>query len=382
MENAVNEEELQVIIDEDEGPESEARFVRYLREYNRQWGWEWQGRRRENTPFSILVADSQNNLRDIDELWMDTNGLDYLSRLLDNNQEMVNLIYERTPRGVEGFRYALKFLFLYNMSRVHKIVERDAQGPIYEDEANDVFQHVHAGNIIYENANAFTNYDRHLLNIMNHEASLLVPDNLAHANEVHPFDGRSVLPEETALFFRIFKGQFHLFVNRVSLRFYKALRRHGLRNAPRRLRNVPLAQPFGHLFNGGGVNTVRKNSRSRSSSKTKTKTSLLKNILSSQVKYFNKVKIFNEYVLKASINLPPDVKYLKSSKPASMKKNKNPKLSKLIKETPKNTEYTKSMKQMINGYKVIDNSYTQNGAEIGKGALFAKDMFKISKNKK
>lgn len=379
MENAVNEEELQVIIDADEGPESEARFVRYLREYNRQWGWEWQGRRRENTPFSILVADSQNNLRDIDELWADSNGLEYLSRLLDNNQEMVNLIYERTPRGVEGFRYVLKFLFLYNMSRIHKIVERDAEGPVYEDEANTIFQHCHAGNIIYDNTGAFTNYDRHLLNIMNNEASLLVPDNLEHANEVHPFDGRSVLQEETGLFYRIFKNQFHLFVNRVSLRFYKALRRFGLRNAPRRLRNVQQAPPFGHLFRGGGVNTAIRNSRSRSGSKTKSRKSSLKNILSSQVRYLSKVKIFNKYVLKASINLPPDVKYLKSSKPASMKKNKNPKLTKLIKETPKNPEYSKSMKQMINGYKVIDNSYTLNGAEIGKGSLFAKDMLKISR---
>lgn len=375
MENPVDEIELEVIL-EDETID-EARFVEYLRNYNREYGWEWQGRRRENTPFSILV-NNNGTLRDIDELWQRTNGLDYLSRLLDDNQEMINLIYERTPRGIDGFRYVLKFLFLYNMSRIHKIAERDEFGPIYQEEANDIFQHVNAGNIIYQQNQNFTNYDIHLINIMTDEAIACVPDNLhPDANNIHPFDGRSVLPEETGLFFRIFKGQFHLFVNRVSLRYYKALRRFRLRAPPVLRPDIQHARQFGHLAQGGKI--LRQKAL-----KSINKISIRKYLSNkkSTLKYGNNlldnVKLFKIYTLRYSIILPPDVKYLKS-KSSSRTKNTNKELSNLISKTSKNREYNRSMKEIIDNFKVIDNSYTLNRPESGKEVLLLKKKLDLIK---
>lgn len=381
MENAVDDIALEVII-EDETID-EARFVQYLRNYNKLYGWEWQGRRRENTPFSILV-DSNGTLRDIDELWRDTNGLEYLSRLLDDNQEMVNLIYERTPRGIDGFRYALKFLFLYNMSRIHKIAQRDEIGPIYQEEPNDIFQHVNAGNIIYQQNQNFTNYDIHLINIMTEEAIACVPDNMHDANYVHPFDGRSVLPDGTGLFFRIFKSQFHLFVNRVSLRYYKTLRHFKLRAAPVLRPGIQHARQFGHLrvedLAHGGVYSISKLKSIKKKSKQKYFKSNIRNTLKNGKNFLDNVKLFKKYTLRSSIILPPDVKYLKS-KSSSPKKNTNKELSKLISNTSKNREYKRSMKEIIDNFKVIDNSYTLNRAQSGKEVLLLKTKLDLIKSR-
>ena len=380
MEDPVNEVDLQIIIDDD-SPGAEERFKEYLKDYNKNWGWLWQGRKRENTPFSILIEDS-GGLKDIDEIWIDSHGLMYLSRLLDNRQDMINLIYERTPRGIQGFRYAVQFLFLFNISRIHKIVERDAFGQVYEDEPNTIFSNINSANIIYNNYNELTDYDKYLINIMNEEVSLLIPDNMQDAKDVHPFDGRSVLDNQTGLFFKIFKLQFHLFMNRVSLKYYKTMRLHKLINAPIKKIRVNNISTIGR---GGGdfTNSTIPFISSLDSKKSKKTDSIsLKNILNTQTEYLNKVKIFKGYILQASINLPPDVKTLNSSIKKSSSKNKNTKLSYLIKQTPKNPKYGESMKYMSNGYRIINNSYTENGAEIGKDIILSKYILKILNSKK
>tara|TARA_B100000795_G_C22803381_1_gene443231 strand:+ start:2566 stop:3750 length:1185 start_codon:yes stop_codon:yes gene_type:complete len=387
MEIGKSEQELEVII-EDDAPGAKVRFNNYLKEYNKLdiSRSVWQ-RRRENTPFSILIEDD-SGLKDIDEIWIGSHGLIYLSRLLDNNQDMINLIYERTPRGIQGFRYAVQFLFLYNISRIHKIVERDSSGhpTFYEEEPNTIFQNINSGNIIYNNYANLTENDKILINIMHEEVSLLIPDNMQDANDIHPFDGRSVLDDQTGLFFKIFKSQFHLFVNRVSLKYYKTMRLN-------KKASIKNSSKGGGDFTNSTISSFDSKksssisySNSKKSNKTDSNSLSVKVYISKneptcikithfspyQSEYLNKVKIFKEYILQASINLPPDVKTLNSSRSSR----KNTKLSNLIKKTPKNPKYGESMENMSDGYIIINNSYTKNGAEIGKDIILTKGGLK------
>ena len=80
--------------------------------------------------------------------------------------------------------------------------------------------------------------------------------------------------------------------------------------------------------------------------------------------YHNDFEDFKENILQ-SINLPPDVKTFKSSI-SSIKKTD---MSDLITLTHKNENYDESMKYMNDGYKIINNSYTGNGKEIGEDII-------------
>ena len=384
MEKGKSEEELEVII-EDNARGANERFNNYLKEYNKlevsRAVW---NRKRENTPFSILV-DYGSGLKDIDEAWIDSHGLIYLSRLLDNNQDMVNLIYERTQRGIDGFRYAVQFLFLYNISRIHKIVERDTSGnpSFYQEEPNTIFQNINSGNIIYNNNAKLTENDKILINIMNEEVSLLIPDTMHEAKEVHPFDGRSVLDDQSGLFYKIFKSQFHLFVNRVSLKYYKTMRLNKTSSKGGKI-STKTSSKGGKISTktsskGGKISTKSSisplniklsNTDSNSLNTTyvtvyisKDKPTCIK-IKIKKSFYHNDFEDFKENILQ-SINLPPDVKTFKSSI-SSIKKTD---MSDLITLTHKNENYDESMKYMNDGYKIINNSYTGNGKEIGEDII-------------
>jgi hypothetical protein len=193
-------------------------FLRYLADYRREYGAEFY-RNVENTPFSILVSVN-GQLNDLYELWTRNNDAVYFLTLLDNDNDLIAFLYERTPRGVEGFRYVLGFLFMYNITRIHKIVERDAQGVIYSETPNEIFRNIDSYRVV--NTGPATNHERELVNIINDEARRLYPDGNIPEN-MHPFDGNA---RNNFDYFNLINGNFNLFLNRVTLRYYKQVVRH------------------------------------------------------------------------------------------------------------------------------------------------------------
>ena len=121
MEKPISDEGLYVLLNDNKI--NETQFKKYLRDYSTKYGWEIGNRRREYTPYSILVTNSNNEKLDLDELWLNENNYIYISNLLNNDQTIINLLYERTVNGAQGFRYVIQFLFLYNITRIHKKIE-------------------------------------------------------------------------------------------------------------------------------------------------------------------------------------------------------------------------------------------------------------------
>lgn len=218
MEKPISDEGLYVLLNDNKI--NETQFKKYLRDYATKYGWEIGNRRREYTPYSILVTNSNNEKLDLDELWLNENNYIYISNLLNNDQTIINLLYERTVNGAQGFRYVIQFLFLYNITRIHKKIEKDSEGVIYNQNANKIFNNINPSNIIYNKLSELTEYEKILINIMNEEAQLLVPDGSISEN-IHPFSGISM--SDKGYFYQIVKSKFYLFLNRVTLRYYKTL---------------------------------------------------------------------------------------------------------------------------------------------------------------
>ena len=65
MEKAISDEGLYVLLNDNKI--NETQFKKYLRDYATKYGWEIGNRRREYTPFSILVTNSNNEKLDLFE---------------------------------------------------------------------------------------------------------------------------------------------------------------------------------------------------------------------------------------------------------------------------------------------------------------------------
>lgn len=211
-----NDRGVDVILHDDEIYDEA--FYRYLAEYRRDYGHEFV-RNVENMPFSILISVN-GELNDLSELWSRNNDTVYFVSLLDGDNELMRFLYESTVRGVDGFRYVLGFLFMYNITRIHKIVERDRQGVIYSDTPNQIFNNIDSWRVV--NTGPATDHERELVNIINDEAQRLYP-NGSIPDGMHPFDGNA---RNTFEFFNVINGNFNLFLNRVTLRYYKQVIRH------------------------------------------------------------------------------------------------------------------------------------------------------------
>jgi len=165
-----NDRGVDVILNDDEVYDEA--FLRYLADYRREYGRDFV-RNVENMPFSILVSVN-GQLNDLEELWTRNNDTVYFVTLLDSDNDLIRFLYQRTVRGVEGFRYVLGFLFMYNITRIHKIVERDRQGVIYSETPNQIFRNIDSYRVV--NTGPATNHERELVNIINDEARRLYPD--------------------------------------------------------------------------------------------------------------------------------------------------------------------------------------------------------------
>jgi len=208
-----NDRGLDVILNDDDIYDEA--FYKYLANYKKEYSHEFV-RNVQNMPFSILITVN-GELKDLNELKEQNHHSVYFLTLLDNDNDLISYLYSITPKGIEGFRYVLGFLFMYNITRLHKIVERNANGVVYSDTPNDIFKNIDSWRVV--NTGAATPQEKELINIINDEAAMLYPDGSVRP-DLHPFDGNSLNSHE---YFSLITDKFQLFLNRVSLRYYKHL---------------------------------------------------------------------------------------------------------------------------------------------------------------
>ena len=201
---------------------------------------------RKKIPFSVLIMSKEKKeLRDLDELWDDYNTVvdpvtktlknnprGYFVALLDGNTKMVSLIEQKCGLGIEAYRNVLKCLLLYNLKRIHKIVEWDdtpnAPGiPVYDSSPNRIFRNINVQNIF--DCGTLNQHEQEFINIMNEEAfnlySLSGNSNInAHSS---PFiDMNEYDQHRNDAFFTLANSNFRIFLNRVTIRYWKSLRYH------------------------------------------------------------------------------------------------------------------------------------------------------------
>ena len=166
------EESLEIIIEDDR--KGNDAVEKWLPSYFVPSWIKHRDAERKKIPFSVLIMSKEKNeLRDLDELWDDynlvldkatnkpaNNPRGYIVALLDGKQDMVTLVMNKCGTGIEAYRNVIKCLLLYNLKRIHKIVEWEdtlnAPGiPIYDSSPNNIFlryekEFVNGGEVDYQ----------------------------------------------------------------------------------------------------------------------------------------------------------------------------------------------------------------------------------------
>jgi hypothetical protein len=239
------EEDLEIIIEDDSlnKDQIEDKLPNY---FVPSW-IRYKNAQRKKIPFSILIwSAKKNELRDLDELWEDYNGVpnfaekkydynpkEYFAALLDSKPEVIKMVQDRSGTGIESYRNVLKFLLLYNLKRIHKIVEWDdtdpfSQGiPIYDSSPNKIFKNVKIQNI-FDGGN-LNPHEQELVTIMNEEAYSLYsqsrrPNITAQSSPFIDSDNYNVITNND--FFELVNTHFRIFLNRVTIRYWKSLKFH------------------------------------------------------------------------------------------------------------------------------------------------------------
>ena len=199
---------------------------------------------RKKIPFSVLIMSKEKNeLRDLDELWDDynlvldkatnkpaNNPRGYIVALLDGKQDMVTLVMNKCGTGIEAYRNVIKCLLLYNLKRIHKIVEWEdtlnAPGiPIYDSSPNNIFKHINIQNIF--DVGTLNKHEQEFVRIMNAEAISLYPtvNNQNIKPTSSPFVDMNTFDQViNDAFFTLTNTNFRIFLNRVSIKYWKWLR--------------------------------------------------------------------------------------------------------------------------------------------------------------
>jgi len=235
------EEDLEIVI---EDPKlNDKQIGKFLPDYFVPSWIKYRDAERKKIPFSILIwSSSKNDLRDLDELWGDYNGIpnfvtkkydynprEYFAALLDNNKDAIAMVESRSGTGIESYRNVLKYLLLYNIKRIHKIVEWDDSGedgvPIYDSTPNKIFKKIRIQNIF--DGKSLNSHEQELINIMNEEAFSLYsssgrPNITPQSSPFIDSDNYNVITNND--FFDLVNTHFKIFLNRVSIRFWKSLR--------------------------------------------------------------------------------------------------------------------------------------------------------------
>ena len=115
---------------------------------------------RQKIPFTILIqSTAKKALRDLDDDTKDTkdtkdtrNNQVYFSALFDNNTDIIDIVKKRCGVGIESYHNVLKFLLLYNIKRIYKIIDTDntnrSDVPSYDLMSKKLFRKIRIQNIV------------------------------------------------------------------------------------------------------------------------------------------------------------------------------------------------------------------------------------------
>ena len=227
------EESLEIIIEDDR--KGNDAVEKWLPQFVPSWIKHRNAARRK-IPFSVLIkSEAKNELRDLDELWDDynletNNPRGYIVALLDGKQDMVTIVMNKCGTGAEAYRNVIKCLLLYNLKRIHKIVEWEdtlnAPGiPIYDSSPNNIFKHINVQNIF--DVGTLNKHEEEFVRIMNAEAIALYPtvNNQNIKPTSSPFVDMDTFDQvRNDAFFSLTNTNFRIFLNRVSIKYWKWLR--------------------------------------------------------------------------------------------------------------------------------------------------------------
>ena len=228
------EESLEIIIEDDR--KGNDAVEKWLPSYFVPSWIKHRDAERRKIPFSVLIkSEAKNELRDLDELWDDynlatNNPRGYIVALLDGKQDMVTIVMNKCGTGIEAYRNVIKCLLLYNLKRIHKIVEWEdtlnAPGiPIYDSSPNKIFKHINVRNIF--DVGTLNKHEEEFVRIMNAEAIALYPtvNNQNIKATSSPFvDMDNFDQVRNDAFFTLTNTNFRTFLNRVSIKYWKWLR--------------------------------------------------------------------------------------------------------------------------------------------------------------
>ena len=238
------EESLEIVIEDD--TKVPGAIDKWLPDYFVPSWIKHRNAERKKIPFSVLIMSKEKKeLRDLDELWDDYNMVldpatktiknnprGYFVALLDGNYKMVSLIEQKCGLGIEAYRNVLKCLLLYNLKRIHKVVEWDdtpnAPGvPVYDSSPNRIFKDINVQNIF--DCGTLNQHEQEFINIMNEEAYNLysLSTNTNINAQSSPFiDMNEYDQHRNDAFFTLANSNFRIFLNRVTIRYWKSLRYH------------------------------------------------------------------------------------------------------------------------------------------------------------
>ena len=236
------EERLEIIIEDDR--KGKAAVEKWLPSYFVPSWIRHRDAERKKIPFSVLImSEAKKELRDLDELWDDynlvldpltnkpaNNPRGYIVALLDGKQDMVTIVMNKCGTGVEAYRNVIKCLLLYNLKRIHKIVEWEdtlnAPGiPIYDSSPNNIFKHINVQNIF--DVGTLNKHEEEFVRIMNEEAIVLYPtvNNQNIKPTSSPFVDMDTFDQvRNDAFFTLTNTNFRTFLNRVTIKYWKWLR--------------------------------------------------------------------------------------------------------------------------------------------------------------
>ena len=191
---------------------------------------------RQKIPFSILIQSKANKaLRDLDELLKDTrNNQAYFSAMFDNNVNIIDIVKKRCGVGIESYHNVLKFLLLYNIKRIYKIIDTDntnrSDVPSYDLMSKKLFRKIRIQNIL--GGKHLNSHEKKIVNIMNEEAYVLcsqinalkVPAKCTQYSQYSPFINNNCNKNTNKEFFKLINTHFRIFLNRVIIRFWKFLK--------------------------------------------------------------------------------------------------------------------------------------------------------------
>jgi hypothetical protein len=236
------EEELEIIIEDNK--KGKAAVDKWLPSYFVPSWIKHRDAERKKIPFSVLIMSKEKNeLRDLDELWDDynlvldpatnkpaNNPRSYFVALLDGKTEMVSIIQSKCGTGIEAYRNVIKLLLLYNLKRIHKIVEWDDTPntpgvPVYDSSPNKIFKDINVQNIF--DCGTLNEQEQELIKIMNEEAVSLY--SLSSQKDITPqsspfIDMYNYDQIRNDAFFTLTNSNFRIFLNRVTIKFWKWLR--------------------------------------------------------------------------------------------------------------------------------------------------------------